>query len=52
MGAGKKIYTYVSFSSQNNSNFMGLKILQIIATIEFPKNKLVQRSPFRHEGVR
>ena len=29
MGAGKKVYTYVSFSSQNNSNFMGLKILQI-----------------------
>ena len=29
MGAGKKVYTYVSFSSQNNSNFMGLKIFQI-----------------------
>ena len=45
MGAGKKVYTYVSFSSQNNSNFMGLKILQIIATIEFLKNNVVQRSP-------
>ena len=33
MGAGKKIYTYVSSSSQNNSSFMGLKVLQIIATI-------------------
>ena len=48
MGAGKKVYTYVSFSSQNNSNFMGVKILQIITTIKFLKNKLVQRSPFRH----
>ena len=48
MGAGKKVYTYVSFSSQNNSNFMGVEILQIITTIKFLKNKLVQRSPFRH----
>ena len=48
MGAGKKVYTYVSFSSQNNSNFMGVKILQIITTIKFLKNKLVQRPPFRH----
>ena len=44
MGAGKKVY----ICSQNNSNFMGLKILQIIPTFEFLKNKLVQRSPFRH----
>ena len=29
MGAGKKVYTYVSFSSQNISNFMGSKTLQI-----------------------
>ena len=29
MGGGKKVYTYVSLSSQNNSNFMGLKTLQI-----------------------
>ena len=29
MGAGKNVYTYVSFSFQNDSNFMGLKILQI-----------------------
>ena len=50
MGAGKKVYTYVSFSSQNNSNFMGVKILQIITTIKFLKNKLVQRSPFRHRS--
>ena len=28
MGAGKKVYTHVSFSSQNNLNFMGLKTLQ------------------------
>ena len=29
MGASKNVYTYVSFSPQNNSNSMGLKILQI-----------------------
>ena len=33
MGGGKKVYTFVSFSSQNNSNF---------------KCKIVQQSPFRH----
>ena len=45
MGAGKNL---LSFSFQNNSHFVSLKILQIIATIEFLKNKVVQRSPFRH----
>ena len=29
MRAGYNVYTYVSFSSQNISNFMGLKTLQI-----------------------
>ena len=29
MGAGKKVYTYVSFSSQNISSFLGSKTLQI-----------------------
>ena len=48
MGAGKKVYTYVSFSSRHNSDFMSLKILQIFATIVFLKNKVVQRPPFRH----
>ena len=47
MGAGWKVYTYVS----------PLKIFQIlwvrrlyksIATIAFLKNKVLQRSPFRH----
>ena len=28
MSAGYKVYTYVSFSSQNMSIFMGLKTLQ------------------------
>ena len=35
MGAGQNVYTYVSFSSQNISNFMGSKTL----TIEFLNNK-------------
>ena len=43
MGAGKNVYTYVTFSSQNNSNFTDLK-----TTIEFLKGKLFQWSPFRH----
>ena len=52
MGAGKKVYTYVSFSSQNNSSFMGLKILKIISTIEFFKNKVVLKVVlFWNEGV-
>ena len=29
MGAGWKVYTYVSFSSKNISNLMGPKTLQI-----------------------
>ena len=44
MDAGQNVYTYVSFSSQNISNFMGSKTL----TIEFLNNKVLQRSPFRY----
>ena len=29
MGAGQKVYAYVSFSSQNISSFMSSKTLQI-----------------------
>ena len=47
MGAGNKVYSYVSFSSQNIFLWVW-RFYKSIATIELLKNKVVQRSPFRH----
>ena len=48
MRTGQKAYTYVNFSSQNISSFMGRRLYKSIATTEFLENKVIQRSPFRH----
>ena len=39
MGAGKKVYTYVSFSSQNNSKSMGLKVYKSLLLSNFSRTK-------------
>ena len=46
MGAGQKVYTYVSFSSQNITSFIGSKTLQIYQSspLQFTENHNSVRS--------